>query len=325
MSLIVINASLTQKLLPMATCIEVLKPAMIAVSSGSADSPPRLLSALPDDRGWFALMPGSAADLNSYGAKIVGLHPNNPSQGRPAVQGFICLFDLATGDPIGLVDGASITTTRTAAASALATHYLAREDALSCGILGTGTQALSHVEAMLAVRKLKQFVVWGRNVHRARNLAAQITARFDCDCRVSSEPAAAASCDIICTVTGSPMPILHGEWVRPGTHINLVGAHSLQTREADTALIEKSSIYVDSLTSTLNEGGDIMIPIQEGAIDQSRILGELGSLVAGELAGRKGDEEITLYNALGITTQDLYAAHYVLNIAKQTNVGVTIN
>ena len=329
MSFIVINTELTQKLLPMADCINMMKPAMMAASQRDTAIPPRLITPLPDGHGWLALMPGASSGLNTYGAKIVGLHPANPGKGLPAVQGFVCLFDLETGKPMGLVDGAAITAIRTAAVSALATQWLAKEDAVSCGILGTGAQAITHAEAMLTVRPLQEIVIWGRDVGKAEALCLQrssrLASRFQCDFRAAGNAAEAAACDIVCTVTGSTDPVVKGEWVRPGAHINLVGAHSLNTREADTALIAKSKVYVDLLESTLNEGGDIMIPVQEGAIDQSDIVGELGALIAGELPGRQQADDITVYNSLGITIQDLYAAHYVMDKAKQTHVGVVID
>lgn len=325
MSFRVINAELSRELLPMAACVEVMKAAMLAASEGSADQPPRLITPLAQARGWLALMPGMSTDLGAYGAKIVGLHPANPAQGLPAIQGFICLFDLETGKPVGLVDGAVTTAIRTAAASALATQYLAREDAVSCGIFGTGVQAMAHVEAMLSVRKLQQCVIWGRDVNKAQALSSQLATRFQLPCHAVSEPEQAAACDIICTVTGSSEPVLKGEWVQPGAHINLVGAHSLTTREADTTLVANAAVYVDSLTSTHNEGGDIMIPLQEGAIEKTHIIGEIGTLLRGACAGRQQASDITLYNSLGITAQDLYAAHYIITQAEKAKVGVVVD
>ncbi len=325
MSFIVLNTALTRELLPMAECIQVMQTAMMAASRGAVDIPPRLITPLQENHGWLALMPGCATDITAYGAKIVGLHPANPDRGLPAIQGFVCLFDLKSGRPLGLVDGAAITAIRTAAASGLATQLLANEAAATCGILGTGALAETHAEAMLCARNLREIVIWGRDLSKAQTLAAQLAERFPCHCHATSDAAEAAACDIVCTVTGSPTPVLKGEWVRPGAHVNLVGAHTLATREADTALVVKSSVYVDSLMATRQEGGDIMIPVREGAVEESHIVGELGALAAGQLRGRQGSEEITLYNSLGITAQDLYAAHYVLEKARQSHLGVVVD
>jgi ornithine cyclodeaminase len=311
----VVNAEQTQRLLPMNTCIALMQSAMMAASQGGADSPPRLITPLPGPPAWLALMPGASAELGCYGAKMVGLHPDNPKHGRPAVQGFVCLFNLDTGEPMGMVDGAAITAIRTAAASGLASRCLARPNARSCGIMGTGVQAISHVEAMLAVRDVQEVIIWGRDFSKASALAAQLNQQHRCVVRATAEAAEAAACDMVCTVTGSAEPVLKGEWVQPGAHINLVGAHSLTTREADSALISQAALYVDSMVSTRNEGGDIMIPLAEGTIDNGQIVGEIGALLNGDCAGRESDEAITVYNSLGITAQDIYAADYVLKRA----------
>jgi ornithine cyclodeaminase len=178
---------------------------------------------------------------------------------------------------------------------------------------------------MLTVRPLQEIIIWGRDSEKAAALCSELSSRFHCHFRATRHAAEAAACDIICTVTGSTEPVLKGEWVRLGAHINLVGAHALNTREADTALIAKSKLYVDLLESTLNESGDVMIPVQEGAINQSDIVGELGTLIAGKLPGRQQSDDITVYNSLGITIQDLYAAHYVMDKARQTGVGVVVD
>ena len=138
-------------------------------------------------------------------------------------------------------------------------------------------------------------------------------------------PAEAGACDLVCTVTASPEPVLQGDWVRPGAHVNLVGAHTLATREADSALIEKSALYVDLMESTVNEGGDIMIPIQEGAIGEDAIAGEIGQLLNADIAGRRDNDQITLYNSLGITAQDLFAARHVYDKAAASGLGVVVD
>jgi alanine dehydrogenase len=188
---------------------------------------------------------------------------------------------------------------------------LARPDARSCGIFGTGVQAATHLEAMCAVRPVERIHVWGRNFDKAVAWAQQQAELTGRPVTPSQDPAEVASCDLVCTVTAAREPILEGAWVRPGTHVNLVGSHTLTTREADSALIARSKVYVDLMESVRNEAGDLMIPIQEGAIRLDQIRGEIGRVVNGELAGRTGFDEITLYKSLGIAAQDLYAAWHV--------------
>ena len=283
-----------------------------------------MLAPLADGGGALLLMPGASTALPSYGAKVISLHPDNPTRGFPAVQGFVALFDRDNGAPIALLAGGEITAIRTAAASGLATRLLAREDATRCGVFGTGVQAVSHIDAMLAVRPIEEIVIWGRDAGRASAFAKAQSQRTGKVIRATADPAEAAACPVLCTVTGSPEPVLKGAWVEPGTHINLVGAHSLSTREADSDLIARAALYVDSMESNANEGGDFMIPLREGAISEEAILGEIGRVVSGELPGRTGAEQITVYNSLGITAQDLYAACHILDGAEAAGFGEVV-
>jgi ornithine cyclodeaminase len=310
MHLAIIDAERVRELLPMADCVDAMADAMVASSTGRIAVPPRIIMPLIDQSGYFAVMPGSSAEPLVYGAKVVSLHPGNPARGLPAIQGFVVLFDHRTGSPVALVDGAEITAMRTAAASGLATRLLARPDAKTLGLFGTGVQAASHLEAMRAVRPIASVRVWGRSPDKVGAFAASQTARHGIPVEAASAEDAAAS-DIVCTVTGSPTPVVRGVWIAPGTHLNLVGAHSKTTREVDTDLIARARVWVDSLESTMNEGGDLLIPIQEGAIGPNHIVGEIGRLVLGEVEGRRTPDEITVYNSLGVVGQDLVAAHRV--------------
>ena len=325
MTLTVINARQVRELLPMAECIDVMEAAMLAAFSGTIAVPPRMNQPLIDGSGHYLLMPGSSAELGSYGAKFISLHPRNAQEGRPVIQGFVALFEHQTGVPVAIIEGAEITALRTAAASALATRLLARADAGSCGIFGTGVQAATHIDAMRAVRPLQEILIWGRDAGKAEKFAAGQAKRTGIGVRATADPAEAAGCDVICTLTGSTKPILKGEWVRPGAHVNLVGAHSPTAREADSELIVKSAVFVDLPASCRNEGGDVMIPIQEGVIDESHIRGEIGQLLAGVIEGRRDSGQVTLYNSLGMTAQDLYAARYVYDRALAAQVGTTLD
>ena len=296
----------------MPACIGVLDRAMRAVSRRDVSAPPRLFAPLYDDSGTLGLMPGSAKGLDVYGAKIISLHPGNPAKGRPAIQGFVALFDFETGEPVGLIDGAEITAIRTAAASGLATRELARANAKTHGIFGTGVQAVSHIDAIAAVRDIEQVVVWGRDREKTRRFCVEQAERTGLNIVDSVHASEAGACDIVTTVTAAREPVLQGTWVQPGAHVNLVGAHEPDTREADTALVALARVYVDLKESAFNESGDILIPIEEGAIDRDHVVGEIGEVLDGKVAGRPDDEAVTLYKSLGVVGQDLYAADYVL-------------
>jgi ornithine cyclodeaminase/alanine dehydrogenase-like protein (mu-crystallin family) len=307
----IIDAADVRAHLTMAECIDAMVKAMIAVSGTTAFMPPRTVMPLIDKSGYFAVMPGSLSEPLVYGAKVVSLHPANPAAGRPAIQGFVALFDHATGRPLALVDGAEITALRTAAASGLATRLLARSDSATLGLLGYGVQAGTHLEAICAVRDIAEVRVWGRSWERARAFAERHSARLHPRIVAVAEPQTAAACDIVCTVTGSAEPIIRGEWIRPGTHVNLVGAHSPTTREADTALVTRGRVYVDALASAFSEAGDILIPIEKGALARSHVVGEIGALLLGRVEGRATPAQITVYKSLGVVAQDLVAAHAV--------------
>lgn len=304
----IIDAEQVRTTLSMADCIEAMVTAMTSVTRGDLSVPNRIIMPLVDNSAYFGVMPGSMSSPRIYGAKVVGLHPGNPAKGRPAIQGVVILFDHDTGVPLAVVDGAEITTLRTGAASGLATRLLAREDASTLGLFGYGVQAAVHIEAICAVRQIDEIRVWGRVEDKARAFAEEHADLTGARVVAVSDPREAAACDVICTTTSSSVPVLHGEWVQPGAHINLVGAHAPTTREADTALIAAGRLYVDSLSSAFVEAGDILIPIDEGAIGRDHVIGEIGALQLGRIPGRTGDADITIYKSLGMVAQDLVAA-----------------
>ncbi len=321
--MLVVDGRTVLELLPMADCIEVMATCMRAVSEGRTVSPPRLLVPLYDDSGSFLLKPSSLSDPPAYGAKIVTVHPQNATAGRPVIQGLVVLFDHHTGAPVGAVDAAAITAVRTAAVSGLATRLLARADAKNHGIFGAGVQAAVHLDAVIAARSgIDRVVVWARSHERAEAFAAEHAARTKRSVVATRNPQEAGACDVVSTVTSSDEPVLHGAWLTPGAHVNLVGAYRPTVREADTEVIVRSKVFVDSLQSALREPGDLLIPISEGAFAADRIAGEIGQLVAGTVAGRENDAQITLFKSLGHAAQDIYAAHAVHQRALSQGRGV---
>lgn len=295
----------------MDACIDAMAAAMSAASAGRTPASPRLFMPLAGAGNALLLMPGASTEPNVYGAKLISLHPTNPERGLPAIQGVVVLFDGETGVPLAIVGGSALTSIRTAAASALATRHLARPDARTHGVFGTGALAGPHVESVHLVRPCAKVIIWGRNAGRARALAVSLAERTGLDVRATEDPAEAAACDVVTTVTGSPDPILHGRWIRPGTHVNLVGAHSASTREADSDLVASARVFTDLLESLFSEGGDVLIPLAEKRIERSHVAGEIGQVVNGDIPGRTSADEITVYKSHGITAQDLFAAHAV--------------
>lgn len=322
--MLIIGASDVRTLLPMPECIDIMDRAMRAVSAGHAVIPDRITMPLEGDTGYFFQMPGSMSELPVYGSKVVSLQPGNRALGLPTVQGFVALFERKNGRPVALVHGAEITARRTAAASALATRELARPGARRHGIFGAGVLAAAHIDAVASVREIGETLVWARNCDKARKFASDQSARTGFRVIAVEQAQQAASGDVISLVTDSAEPVLHGNWLSPGAHLNLVGAHKPGHRETDSDTAARASIYVDSLDAALKEAGDLLIPIEEGRISRRAILGEIGQVLAGNVPGRRSHEQITLYKSLGIVAQDLYAAEYVYRSALEEGLGTRI-
>lgn len=325
MSLRVIDADQVRRLLPMAECIDLMAHAMRSASKGQIVVPRRLVVPLIDDSAQFLLMPGSTLAPRIYGAKLINVHPGNAAHGRPLHQGFVALFDHDTGAPLAIVEGAEITALRTAAVSGLATRVLARRDAKTHGVFGAGLQAATHIQAIAAVRSIERVVIWARKLSGAEKLAGDLRGTLDCEILASADPAVAGGCDVVTTVTAAREPVVHGAWVRPGAHLNVVGAHTPTTREVDDETVANSAIYVDLMQSAMSEAGDLLIPMKAGILHQSSIVGEIGQVLAGEIRGRTHSTQITLYKSLGVVAQDLIAAAHVYQRAVEQGMGAVVS
>ena len=223
------------------------------------------------------------------------------------------------------MDAAEVTAIRTAAVSAVATRALARADAHDLAILGSGVQARTHLEAMLHVRPIKRVRVWSRTPEHAGAFAERESRRH----AVEIEPAGSArgavkGADIICTVTASRQPILKGDWIAPGAHINAVGSSVRSARELDATAVQRARLYVDRRESALAEAGDFLLAKEEGAVGDDHIQGELGEVLLGTVQGRRSAEEITLFKSLGLAVEDLAAAHAILAKATAQGAGTWV-
>jgi ornithine cyclodeaminase len=276
MELRLIDPQQVIELLPMSECIEVVDGAMRSASNGEAVMPLRDKMALPGG-GLLGWMPGYMASPDVFGVKLVGVFPENFALGMHSHHGVVVLFETRHGRPFAVVDASEITAIRTAAASAMATRLLAREDASALAIMGYGAQGRQHLESMLCVRDFT-------------------------DIRV---------------------PILLGDWLEPGQHINAVGTSFPGIRELDTEAVVRSRLYVDLRAGAIAQAGEFQMARDEGAIDESHILGEIGEVALGRVAGRESPSDITLYKSLGLVVQDLASAYHVYENATGRSVGVT--
>ena len=323
MDLLVINAAEVRKLLPMAACMEAMASALMALGRGEAQNPLRSANWLPQQRGILLAMP--ALTEEAMAIKVITVMPGNHGTPYDSHMGAVILFDSQYGRPLALMDATEITAIRTAAVSGLATQLLAREDAGDLAILGTGVQARSHLQAMLEARPLRRVRVWSRSAANRDAFVRWADADLDVEVEaVDSAQAAVTGADLICTTTATAEPVLLGDWLAPGAHINAVGASTATTRELDSAAMARVSHFVDSRESALDESGDYLIPLQEGAIDDNHIRAELGEVLLGQAQGRSQADEITLFNSLGLAVEDLAAAQLIWREAQRQGLGTAV-
>ena len=246
-----------------------------------------------------------------YGLKIINVTPDNASRNLPSIQGIYLLFDTLTGTPLLQMDAKMLTNWRTAAASALASRFLSRLDSQTLLMVGTGSLAPYLIRAHANVRPIKKVLVWGRNLYKAEELIQKLQLR-QCQLEVANKlEEAVRQADIISMATMSSSPLLKGEWLNPGQHVDLVGSYKPDMREADDLTIQRSSIFVDIRSTAPKESGDLFIPLQNGILQHKDILADLFELCRAEHSGRSSEKEITLFKSVGHALEDLAAAQLV--------------
>jgi ornithine cyclodeaminase/alanine dehydrogenase-like protein (mu-crystallin family) len=289
-------------------CIPIVRQAMIAFSTGETKQLLRSILPLSEGR-LFGVMPGAMGAHGVFGAKLISVFHGNFERGIQSHQGLVILFDPESGAPLCGVHAGEITAIRTAAASAVATDALAREDACRLALLGYGEQAQTHARAITKVRRMESVVVWGRSQERAARFAEQMQAELGLPVGTAeSVEKAVAEADIVCTVTAASQPILNGAWIRQGTHVNVVGSSYAGPAEVDSDLVVKSRFIADSREGVLQQGAEFLRAKEAGLVSDGHVVGEIGEVLAGRIEGRRSDEEITVYKSLGHIVQDLAAA-----------------
>jgi ornithine cyclodeaminase/alanine dehydrogenase-like protein (mu-crystallin family) len=322
MKVLFVNESGVQKLLTMDVCVPLMRDALTALSRGDVVQPLRSLVRLPDGSGILGLMPGYLGEPQSFGLKVVTVMPGNHGTPYDSHQGVVMLFGVTRGEPLAILDASSITAIRTAAASAAATDALARADAGDLALIGSGAQARTHLSAMKAVRTVRRVRVWSRSRTNAEHFAREESGSAGVAIEVSAGPEEAVrGADLVCTTTSSKEPVLRGEWLSVGAHVNAVGSCFPVAREIDTETVRRSRFYTDCRESCLKEAGDFLIPLREGAIAESQLLGEIGDVFLGKVPGRTSPSDITVYESLGIAIEDLASAHAIHRVARERGEG----
>jgi ornithine cyclodeaminase/alanine dehydrogenase-like protein (mu-crystallin family) len=313
-------------LLPMGECVTLMREALVSLAEGRVHQPLRTIVRPPDAAGVMGLMPSYSSGAHAaFGLKAICVFGGNPARGMNSHQGAVLLFSAESGELQAVVNASAVTAVRTAAVSGVATEALAREDACDLAVIGAGVQARSHVEAMSHVRRIKRCRVASRSMERARVLADELkgSCAFPVEA-VATVEEALRDADLIVTATNSAEAVVRREWVRDGAHINAVGSCTPNTRELDAATVAGSSMFVDSVESTVNEAGDYLRALRERAVGPEHIRAELGEVLKGTKPGRTSSDEITLFKSLGLAVEDLAAAEYLYRKSKETGAGTWV-
>jgi len=322
--MLVINQKQVKKLIPLSNIKIVIK----AVENAFGDYGRELVQMpckqylyFTENNGDLRVMPSYSSVLKMAGTKIVNVHPDNPKKGLLTVMASIILNDPKTGMPVAIMDGSYITAMRTGAAGAVAAKYLAREDASTFGVVGAGIQAIYQIAATSKVRKLKDIAIFDPNKKAADNLI-KILAKEGIKVREGTIEEVCGM-DIVTTTTPVRKPIVKKEWIKPGTHINAIGADAEGKEELDPEILKSAKIIIDDWAQA-SHSGEINVPVHQGLITKDDIFAGLGEIVAGKKQGRSNAEEITMFDSTGLGLQDLYTAAEVLKLAKKEGVGKEI-
>jgi ornithine cyclodeaminase len=316
--LLILSEHEVGELLTMRECISVMEDALATLARGDVHNPLRQIVRAPGASGFLGLMPGyRGGPVPYYALKEICLFPGNPARGLDTHLGAVLLHSGETGELLAAINASAITAIRTAAVSAVATRLLARENAATLAILGAGVQARSHVEAIPLVRDIGAIRICSRSRAKAEALAA-----LDPRAKVvESAEDAVRGADIIVTATSSREPVIQRAWVDDGAHINAVGSSVATTRELDSATVAAASLFVDRRESTINESGDYLFALREGAISDGHIRDEIGDILIGTAEGRASNDEITLFKSLGLAIEDLASAAFLFDKAQRLGRG----
>ena len=313
-----------QKLVDMPAAIDAVADAYRSVYQGEAEVPVRSNIPVAAYEGSLMTMPAYlGGDVDALGAKLISFYGTNPAKrGLPAIQGKVVLFDAETGGLRALIDAESVTALRTGAAGGVAARYLARADARTLTIFGSGAQAPFQVEAAICERPIEQVLVLSRQNSHAEALAALIASRFGVSARATVDiDGAVRAADIVVTATSAHDPLFSGALLQPGVQVTGIGSHVPEAREVDSLTLRRAKVIVDQASACLAEAGDLIQPIRAGRYDPGQIYAEIGAIVAGDLPGREDIGEITFFKSVGLAAQDLAVAGLVYRRAVAEGAG----
>jgi len=318
-----------QRLVPMPDAIELMKIAFAELSAGRTTSPLRTVISVEHGMSDALFMPAHVPALNALGLKLVSVFQGNRERGLPVINALVCLIDPATGEPLAIMDGTYLTALRTGAVSGAATDLLARPDSRVLVSIGAGAQGATQIAAVCAVRPIERIVavdVSEDSLSRFRAAMARDWPELVDRLETSTNAATAVrGADVICTATTSRTPVFDDGDVRPGTHVNAVGAYTPEMQELPAATVARATVVVDAVEAALAEAGDLIVPIRDGLVDRDHFSRELGMVAAGTAPARSDAEEITLFKSVGNAVQDVVVARRAVDRAREGGVGTTID
>jgi alanine dehydrogenase len=319
---VVLSEADVRRVLPMTDLIETMQRALVEFSAGRVQQPLRSVLQVGPAHAFFGVMPAFIPASGALGTKLVTVFGSNAEVGLPSHLATIVMLDPATGQLLAVMDGRYITEARTAAVSAVSANLLARANAATLALIGSGVQARSHLEAVAVVRPLREVRVWSpRSESRQRFISEMQPHSKAPIVNAASARDAVTGADLVVLATASRDPVVTSEWIEAGTHICAVGACRPDQREMDSALVKRGRVFVDSRTAAMAEAGDLVIPIKEGTFDAGHIVGELGALAAGGVTGRTSNDQVTIFKSLGLAVEDVAAGDLVLARAKAHGLG----
>lgn len=312
--------------LSMSRAVEAVKRGFAQLSAGQADIPLRSALDVPRHDGVTLFMPGYLASDEQMAVKIVSVFDRNPDKGLPLIHALVVVIDATTGQPAAVMDGAYLTALRTGAASGAATEALAREDACVAAIIGAGVQGRTQLEAVCAVRAIEKAWVYDLALEQARVYADEMEQRLSLPVTVAGTPdEAVGDVDVICTATTATSPVFDDADIRPGTHINAIGAYTPEMQELPPDTVLRAKVVIDDYEASMAEAGDLLIPIKQGLMTAEHIYAELGDIITGQKVGRTSPEELTVFKSVGVAVQDVAVSAAVLEAARRMDLGTEVD
>ena len=326
--MLVLTRTDIESLLTIADTIDAVEEGFARLTEGQVVMPQRAATAIEPNSGLHLSMPAYVeGDPGTLVVKIVTVYGDNPTRyDLPTIQGVLLLHDARTGTLLALMDAEHVTAMRTGAASGVGTKYLARQNSRTLTLFGAGAQAAAQMEAVCAVRDIEHAYVLTHTGHKDADFAAKMSVRLG----IRVEPSrnvreAVEQADVICTATNSMKPLFDGNWLRPGTHINAIGAYTSSMRELDAITIQRSRVFVDHHPAAQAEAGDILLALEESDLTYDHVAGELGEVILDTTPARTDDEQITVFKSVGLAMQDAMTAARVYALATEAGVGQSVS